>query len=161
MDDKILKIVYTFFLGLMLSLFVGMGISTFYPAPKPPSYDMPYKVTPANDDQAQYDKMIAEQQAYDKSFQQYNRNVSVISLVAAVLLLAASLAFEKRNQVIANGILLGGLFTLLYSIGRGLNGQDSRYTFIAVTVGLIVAVYLGYRRFSQLDAKPASKKKRR
>ena len=167
MDNKILKIVYTFFLGLILALFVGLGISTFYPSPKMPVYPetIPFsKSEPTPEEQQkvkEYDTKIRE---YQSVSQQYNRNVSIISLIAAVLLLVVSLIFEKRNQVIANGVLLGGLFTLLYSIGRGLSSEDSRLTFITVTVVLVIALYLGYRSFNEpktVKGKLVTKNKRR
>lgn len=37
-EVQILKLVYTFFLGLLIALFVGFGINTFYPAPDEPEY---------------------------------------------------------------------------------------------------------------------------
>lgn len=35
-DNNVMKIVYTFFLGALLALFVGLGIQTFYPGPEMP-----------------------------------------------------------------------------------------------------------------------------
>jgi len=166
MDNKILSIVYTFFLGLILALFVGLGISTFYPGPKAPEYKtIPVsKEVPGSVDMEAQKQYEEEYQAYSKKSQEYNRNVSIISLVSAVTLLAVSLLFEKRNGVIANGVLLGGLFTLLYSVGRGFYSEDSKLTFITVSVGLLVALYLGYRRFNEPPtpkAKLVTKKKSR
>jgi hypothetical protein len=165
MDNKILTLVYTFFLGLMLALFVGLGISTFYESPKPPEYPITLETkaeqTPA--DTAKIQKYESEIRDYEKVSQTYNRNVSIIALVSAVILLAISLAFERYNAVIANGVLLGGLFTLLYSIGRGFASQDSKMTFVTVSVGLIIAIYLGYRRFAHVHppaAQLVTKKKR-
>ena len=150
MDNKILTLVYTFFLGAMLALFVGLGISTFYEAPKPPEFPITLESkaaqTPA--DTAKIQKYEEESRNYQKVSQTYNRNVSIIALVCAVILLAVSLAFERYNAVIANGVLLGGLFTLLYSIGRGFASQDSKMTFATVSIGLLIALYLGYRRFA-------------
>lgn len=160
MDDKILKIVYTFFLGLILALFVGLGISTFYPSPKAPEY--PASLNTYGKEQTE--QQLEAQRKYDKEIQNYgdqsqpyNRNVSIIALASAVILVAVSLLFEKTNKVIANGVMLGGLFTLLYSLGRGLASEDTKYTFIAATVGLIIALYLGYRRFSHDNGKPPAK----
>jgi hypothetical protein len=54
---------------------------------------------------------------------------------------------KKKVEVISDGVMLGGLFTLLYSLGRGFASQDSKYSFISITVGLMVVLYLGYHRF--------------
>ena len=35
-DNNVMKIVYTFFLGALLALFVGLGIQTFYPGTSRP-----------------------------------------------------------------------------------------------------------------------------
>lgn len=166
-DNKILKIVYTFFLGLILALFVGLGVSTFYPGPTPPEYPMSTlsegkDITPSErEQQIRYEK---DYRAYEEVAAGYNRNVVIITLAAAILLLAASLMLEKSSPVLANGVLLGGLFTLVYSIGRGFVTDDSRFAFAAVTVGLIVSMFLGYRRFMRPAAaykKAARPKKKR
>ena len=165
MDNKTLTIVYTFFLGLIVALFVGLGISTFYPGPKMPDFpDQVYTHADKEPSAAQ----IKAQEDYNTQFKQYNqdsqvysRNVSMITLVSAVLVLVLSFIFERRNQVIANGLLLGGVFTLLYSITRGFVSEDTKYTFVAVTVGLLVALYLGYRRFSEASNSKKKSKKRR
>jgi len=158
MENQVLKIVYTFFLGIILALFVGLGIRTFYAPPEPPQFPTS-QITKANPTDEELAEQAKQQQEYERAFQAYdeqnsiyNRNVSTISLVASVALLALSLLLEKRNRVLANGILLGGLFTLLYSIGRGFASQDTLMTFIAVSVGLAVALFLGYRRFFEKPA---------
>lgn len=169
MEDKLLKFVYAFFLGLILALFVGMGVGTFYPEPKMPEY--PHSVTtagvvppdgkmPAEDIQAQRDYEEAYKE-YDKEAQAYHRNVSIISLVAAVAFVILSLLFERKNNVIMNGVMMGGVFTLLYSIGRGIASTDTKYTFIAVSVSLAVVLYLGYRKFNDAAAAPSKKPARK
>lgn len=163
MDNKTLSIVYTFFLGLILSLFIGLGISTFYPGPKMPEYPAETQTytgkefTPEqNKAQREYDVKLKQ---WDNDNKVYSRNVSVVALAGAVIVLVISFAFERRNQVIANGLLLGGVFTILYSITRGFVSEDTKYTFAAVSVGLVVALYLGYRRFSHTTTGTKVKKK--
>lgn len=153
-DDKILKLVYTFFLGLLLAIFIGVGISTFYTAPEPPEYPAELTEVYKEFDEEQ----LSRQTEYDESLRTfeeeqmapYNRNVSIITLTAAILLMVLSMVLEnKKMKVIADGVMLGGLFTLFYSLGRGFASQDSRYNFLTVSVGLAVVLYLGYRRFVQ------------
>ena len=157
MDSNVLKIVYTFFLGIIIALFVGFGIQTFYPAPEPPETPaalmFPEKVNPSETDQQEMLEAQQEQEQAYREFQQesenYSRNVSTVALLVAVGLLGLSLLLTKRSLVMANGIMLGGLFTLLYSFTRGMMSGDTTMTFIAVSVGLAVVLYLGYRRFIQ------------
>lgn len=153
MENTALKIVYTFFVGIMLALFVGFGIDTFYAEPEYPSmleYGYQKELT-----DAQIEELNAAQEEYGLAVQGYNRAVSIISTVAAVLLLGLSLLLERRNRVLTNGVMLGGLFTLIYGVGRGFASGDSTTTFITVTVGLAVVIFLGYRRFGRHEERPA------
>lgn len=150
-DNKVLRFMYTFFLGVLLAIFVGVGVNTFYPGPEPPEYPASlttYSNKEPTDEQQKAEKEFQEQiQQHEKDMQPYNRNVSIITLGAAVVLLTVSLVFEKKIKFIADGIMLGGLFTLFYSLGRSFASQDSKYIFGVVTVALVVVLYLGYHRF--------------
>jgi hypothetical protein len=86
-------------------------------------------------------------QQYNNDIKTYDRNTSIITLGAAVIFLVVSIIFEKKIKIIADGVMLGGLFTLIYSIGRGFASQNTKYTFLAVTVDLVIVLYLGYHRF--------------
>lgn len=150
-DNKIIKLVYTFFLGLLIAVFVGVGVNTFYPGPKMPEYPTSLS-TPATKDVA--DKEIAAQRNYDAQHKKYteasnpyNRNVSIVVLVAAVALLTVSILTEIKMRIISDGVMLGGLFTLVYSIGRSFASSNSKYVFLVTSVGLAIVIYLGYHRF--------------
>ena len=149
-DNKILRLVYTLFLGVLLAVFVGVGTATFYTSPKMPQYPIELNtggkvLTPTQiETQNNFDRQM---RAYDNAMKPYNRNTSIITLCAGVIFLVISLVFEHRIKLLADGVLLGGLFTLIYSIGRGFASQDTKYTFLTVTIGLIVVVFLGYHRF--------------
>lgn len=149
-DRRLLRLVYTFFLGILIALFVGVGINTFYPGPKQPQYPTALNTLgkePTEQEikiQQQWDKQMA---AHEKELKPYNRNVSMIALGAAVLLLVVSVVLEKRIHILSEGTLVGGLFTLLYSIGRGFASQESKLVFAAVTIGLIIVLFVGYHQF--------------
>lgn len=153
----LIKYVYIVFLGLILATFVGVGIAAFYKGPTYPEtpatlkYARPYPESPESTPSAEY---IKEQEAFDaksKIFQdqndQYNRYVSMIALGFAVAMLVVSLVFFKKIMVIADGVLLGGVLTLAYSIIRGFNTNDDIYRFLVVGAGLITAMVLGYLKF--------------
>ena len=97
---------------------------------------------------------IKEQEAFDaqsKLFQdqtnQYNKNVSIMAMVFAVLMLIVSLTLFKRITIIADGLLLGGVLTLAYSIIRGFGSEDDLFRFFVVGAGLVTAMVLGYIKF--------------
>jgi hypothetical protein len=153
----ILKFIYTLFIGILLTLFVGFGIAAFYEEPKypqpPVSISYPVAVPQAKDSsfsaQITRDQIKQEkaQQEFQKNIEIYNRNVSVIGLTAAIIFLAISLILAQKLLLISDGLLLGGVFTLLYSIGRGFASHDSKFQFVTVTIGLIISLALGYIKF--------------
>jgi len=163
-DNKLLRGIYTLFLGIIFAVFVGMAINTFYIQPKSPTYpETTYKAGEYTDEQINEQTRLQtiytnELKAYDATMNQYSRNVSIIALGSAVFLIVLSVIYEKRMKIIADGMMLGGLFTLLYSIIRSFMSENSRYTFIAVSVGLAVVIYLGYARFVRVT-KPKNIKK--
>lgn len=106
------------------------------------------------------DAQIKIQQAYDvkmdaynEKMKPYNRNVSIAVLVGAVSLAAISLLFEKKMKVIADGVMFGAVFSLIYGLGRGFASGDDKYSFIAVSIALVVVLALGYHRFVHPDKK--------
>lgn len=151
-DNKVLKLVYTFFLGILLAFFIGIGVNTFYAPPKAPEFPVALN-TYGKESQLTTEQIAIEKEYNQKSEQHnkdlkpYNRNVSIIVLAAAVILLVISILYENRIRIMADGVMLGGLFTLLYSLGRGVASEDSKYVFAVVSIGLAVVLYLGYHRF--------------
>lgn len=144
---------YTVFIALLLALLVGVGISAFYQSPKAPDYRSVVTTDPAVPDT----KLRAEEDTYSKKMSEYNRNVSLIALVAAVILLTVGLTLFHAVPLMADSLSLGAVFTLVYSIMRGFGVDDDRFRFVLVAVSLGVALVLGYMRF----IKPPAKKKSR
>lgn len=163
-DNKVLQLVYTFFVGILIAFFVGIGINTFYTPPVQPKYPTELNISTGKEPtpeqvklQENFEKQM--QTFNDEQMNPYNRNVSIMTLGAAVILLALSIVFEKKIRVIADGVMLGGLFTLFYSLGRGLASQNSKYVFAMVSVGLAIVLFLGYHRFVKDPSSTAKSKK--
>jgi hypothetical protein len=160
----VLKFIYSIFIGILFATLVGVGIAAFYPEPKYPEYppQLSYPVKPeAEQTEADRQEQIKQQQmyeirskAYEKTKQTYNRNVSIIAVVFAIAALVISLTLFKTLLLIADGLLFGGLVTLVYSIIRGFETDDNIFRFIVVAIGFVVAVVVGYIKF----AKPAKQK---
>jgi hypothetical protein len=147
------EIMYTLFLGMLIALFFGLGVSAFYTSPKEPEYPTVLSVSSFKecvmsqeqiDAQKKYDQ---EMRSFQADFSTYNRNVSMITLGLAVIAMVLSLLFLENIRVLSNGALLGGVFTLAYSIIRGFMADDTKYRFIIVTVGLLITLALGYIKF--------------
>lgn len=154
----LLRYVYILFVGLLVATFVGVGIAAFYKGPTPPDYSTyPYKSAPSASESAEIEREQAEQDREFKEFtkldQNYNKNVSMIALAAAIIILVLSLTLVKQIQLISDGLLLGGVLTLLYSIVRGFSSNDDIFRFLVVSAGLIAALFIGYLKFVRAQSK--------
>jgi len=147
-----IKPIYTIFLAILIALFVGLGIDTFYPGPEAPEYPPELEYVENCCEETAEQLAIREdfdqaQKQFMEEFKLYSRNVSIISLIASIIILVLSLTLLAKIKMIADGILLGGLFLTVYSIIRGLMSEDSQFRFLIITIGLIMALVLGYIKF--------------
>ena len=126
-----LQIIFAFFLGLVVVAFVGIGVNTFYPAPE----------------------WAADE---GLSYAQWQLWTGIILLVIATALLAVSLALPEVQVVISNGVLLGGVGTMLYAVGMTISTDYSIWRFIVVAIALVVTVGIGYLKFSRPGTAPAA-----
>lgn len=135
--NELLQVIYAFFLGLVVLAFVGIGLNTFYPQP-------PY---PDNAVGPVYD-------AYTKQVDAWQINTSIVLLVAATAVLAVSLVRGPWPPVISNGMLLGGIFTMVYAVGMSVSAQSSLLRFAVATAALAITVAAGYLSFKALTRAP-------
>jgi len=127
-----LQIIFAFFLGLVVVAFVGIGVNTFYPEPA----------------------WSGEGTAYS----QWQLVTGIILLVIATGLLAISLALPDEQVVISNGVLLGGVGTMLYAVGMTVSANNNLWRFIVVAVALAVTLVIGYLKFARRrPAAPAAR----
>lgn len=155
----IFRVVYITFIGVLLATFVGVGIAAFYPAPLMPTYPAELKYPepqPLSKDatqspQIQQTRVVFDnkQAQYNSQVKNYNRDVCIFSLIAAIMLMVISLTAVKHLYFIADGILLGGVLTLMYSIGRGFGTDDNKFRFVVLAIGLVIAIVLGYIKFNK------------
>lgn len=158
----LIKYIYTFFLAVLLVTFVGVGIAAFYKGPKMPEYPIGLsypiesgKSTESAETRQQQIKFDWEQRDFQKLNEKYSKNVSTISVIAALIILIFSITLLSKIEFISDGLLLGGVFTLGYAIVRGFGAGDEMFRFIVVSIGLATALFLGYWRF----VKPQIKKR--
>lgn len=123
--NQLLQVIYSFFLGLVVVGFVGIGINTFYPPPRYTDYN------PA-----------AEAQSAGWAL-----NTSIALLVCATAVMLISLIRSERQAVISNGLLLGGLFTMVYAVGMSIGASQSVTRFAVIAAALVVTVGVGWLKF--------------
>jgi hypothetical protein len=164
-----LRTIFSFFLGLMLTAFVGVGTYTFHPPPD--QFDRQIRdlgrqesairgtrpngeLSPA--DQTQIQEIGRHRRelldAAMEARKPWARSTSVILIVFATLVMAISLVRADQLPVISNGLLLGGLFTMLYGVGWIVTSDTSMTRFFVITGALAITFGLGYVRFVRFGA---------
>jgi len=164
-----LRTIFSFFLGLMLAAFVGVGVYTFHSPPE--QFDSQIRdldrrqqairdSRPPNELEASDRDQIREinrqrndlTDAAEKARKPWTRSTSIILMVFATLTMIVSLVRAGQLPVISNGLLLGGVFTMLYGVGWIVVSETSITRFLVMTAGLLTTLGLGYLRFVRRSA---------
>jgi hypothetical protein len=163
----VLEVIFAIFLGMMVGAFVGVGTYTFYPPPDA-QFDAQIRdltqqqqdfrsagglaqSTPENGprlqalaeeiDRAQNDRRAARRV--------WGRNLSLILIGVSTLLMAISLIRADQLPVISDGLLIGGVFLMIYGIGWIVVTNTTMARFVVITVALALTLALGYLRFAR------------
>lgn len=160
-----LHILFAIFLGLMVAAFVGVGVYTFYPSPERDfraefrSLDQQQQAISGSkpetaltaDDRAKVQSINERRnRLYDESSalrEAWSGRTSIILVSLATLVMAISLTAARNLPVISNGLLMGGVFTMLYGVGWVIASGTSTTRFVVMSVALAVTLVLGYLRF--------------
>ncbi|MEX0892870.1 MAG: hypothetical protein WEB88_11950 [Gemmatimonadota bacterium] len=159
-----LHIIFSLFLGLMLSTFAGVAVYTFYPPPERfeeqirelnREEEAIRSATPSDErpveERDRLRRISLERDELRDAAREarvpWSRNTSLILVAFATLAMAVSLVRADRLPVISNGLLLGGLFTMLYGVGWIVVTESSLARFLTMTAALFVTLGLGYLRF--------------
>jgi len=160
-----LQTIFSFFLGLLVLAVVGVGVNTFYQSPSDAhqkemtaiqrqmetlNTKNPTGVTDAAD-KAELARLQAKQNSLqdiiDAEMKIWARNTSIILVLFATAVMGISLIRSEQLRVISNGLLLGGLFAMLYGAGWVIFSGNSAARFVVVLFALAVALGLGYLKF--------------
>jgi hypothetical protein len=158
-----LQTIFSLFLGLMVVAFIGVGVNTFYPSPADryatqlqTLYDQQNVLnaggktlsaaeqTQAAALQTQINGLQSKQRDMEQG---WNLNTSIVLVLFATLVMGVSLVRSDQLRVLSNGLLLGGLFTMLYGMGWTIASGTSYLRFFVVLFALAVAIGLGYLKF--------------
>ena len=160
-----LQIIFSIFLGLMVMAFIGVGVYTFYPPPDPVGQEElqdlyrqqedvqrfkdPTALTDAERDRLTevQEKIRTVEDRLAAQREVWGRNTSIILIAFATLTMAISLIRSDQLPVISNGLLLGGVFTMIYGVGWIVATGTSYARFFVMTVALAITLVLGYIRF--------------
>ena len=148
--------------------FVGVGVNTFYQAPEQrhqaEMQSVQRQIEDLNmrapkdglsglsaEDQAKLTALTAQQRRLqdliDAEMKGWARNTSIMLVLFATGVMAVSLVRSDQLRVVSNGLLMGGLFTMVYGSGWVLFSGKSVARFFVVLFALVVALALGYVKF--------------
>ena len=151
---KIVNIILGVATAIILGSLINLGIKAFYPEPVSPSYPNP---TPVAAPCAQNDTKCAaqqqaisdqqnnlfnqEQQTYQDQMMVYNKNLFIIANIVGVIIFAIGFwmifATALASQSVPIGIMLAGLWGIMYGYARGWGSIDDQLKFF---VGLVIAL---------------------
>lgn len=167
-----LQAIFALFLGVIVALVVGVGVNTFHPNPADETrveLEQLYQrqqvalidkevPAPATDEEQQVQARILELEAVAREQEQRWASTSSIVVIAlATFLLAAAviLARVASAWVFSTGLLLGGIFTMLYGVGLSVMSEQSVLRFVLLLVALGITSSLGYLRFVRMPRHPS------
>lgn len=129
---------FSLFLAIMLAFFVGIAVDVAYP--QKVHYEKGPSGPGASDVSTSYP--VYE---YDEARE---RNVSLIWLGIAGVMVVAGLNLNKKFTVFSHAFIGSGIFLTVGSLMRGGPGPNSNeYRLISIIIILITSGYFGYRRF--------------
>jgi len=159
-----LRTIFSIFLGLMLTAFFGIGVYTFHPPPTQfvdqikdlNQQEQIIKTTKkaselTNSDRDQLEEIALKRRelmiAAEEAREPWCLSTSIVLIILSTVTLVVSLVRAVQLQVVSNGLLLGGIFTMLYGIGWITFTGTSIIRFLVMTAALMVTLVLGYVRF--------------
>lgn len=124
---------FIFFVGVILTLTTGFGIAAFYPEPaRPLTFVTPEKIfitesctkTPEAATSPECLKLQQQQEQQNKKIQQqqqeyqdkqagYTRTTIFFGVSIGALFTIVGIGFIKRSKMLANGLLLAGVLTMI------------------------------------------------
>lgn len=169
----VLQAIFAVFLGLMITAVVGVGVYTFYPNPAEKTEAQLSELYRQRDEVQgcsastgckPIDELTEQERAELESLDDQQRQLeqraaeqrdawaqrsSIILVLIATGLMVVSLALGEGLSVLSNGILIGGLFTMLYGVGWGIASGNSLMRFAVLLTALVISIVLGYLKFAR------------
>ncbi len=152
---KIVNVVLGIATAIILGALINLGIKAFYPEPAYPQYPVavsPVMPCPAGDTACQQqnakyqtaqDQYQKDEQAYQDASKIYNKNLFIIANIIGILIFALGFWFIfggiVASQGVPIGIMLAGLWSIIYGYGRGWGSVDDQLKFF---IGLVIAVIM-------------------
>jgi hypothetical protein len=142
------RLIYVLAIGVLVAMTVGFGVVTFIPEPDPPEYPFfPIPARPADGTSVTptEEEQIAAQEAYDKAYREYEqereeqRRIALgVTIPIALAFILAGLLATHALDVLRVGLMLGGLFSLIWGLIYAASEAGNGAMFVAALIALIV-----------------------
>lgn len=143
--------------AIILAALITLGIKAFYPEPVSPTYpnvSTPVAPCPSNDtacfaqnqqieaqQTAAQNEFNQEQTAYENQMNVYDTNLFIIANIIGIIVFALGFwllfATAIAAQSVPIGIMIAGLWSIIYGYGRGWGSVNDQLKFF---IGLVIAV---------------------
>jgi hypothetical protein len=160
-----IRLIYSLLIAAAVVTFIGVSIATFYPGPTAPAYPAVApadtgKVVPSlnqNTSESQYEKAFGQYQA---DLKVYNRNISIILMALAAVIVVLGLWLLNRSDIIGEGLALGGVGSSTYAIITASQADNRAVRFPTVTLFLASVIVVVYFKFQKQPAAQKDRSKR-
>lgn len=149
MENGGMKLFTSVVLGIVIALFVGVGINLFYPEPSYPTELMTFSNSEPTDAEAEASNLAYME--FEKVRQLHSGIVGVISIALAVLVMAGSMFLAKKYDVVSQGLLVGGLLLICYGATQAISSGNMMTAFISIGIGLAALIFLILKRFRTVN----------
>jgi hypothetical protein len=159
--NAFIRLLYSLLIAVSVVIFVAVTIYSFYQSPKAPEYPR-YEPSTLNyndpgyaEEQARLNKEAdARQKDYEKKLKEhhekrkpYHRDVTILLLILSVMVLGIGLWLMPRSEVIGEGMALGSIATIIYTIISASIAEARILRFLAVTLLLLGSLVIAQSRF--------------
>jgi hypothetical protein len=148
--NAFIKLLYAILIAVSVVIFTSISIYSFYQPPKAPEYPTVLR-SPVNDDKLYQNQQETYSQTYDQFREKekhYQGNVAIAVLPVAAIITLFGLRYMKRNEVIGEGLALGGIANSIYSVVLASMADARIIRFLGVSLLLASALLLTQQRFA-------------
>jgi hypothetical protein len=145
--NALIRLLYALLVAGAVVTFVGFGIYSLFQPPKYPEYpdyNSSMSDSEYNRQEKKYDQLVKQ---YEKKQKEYMRNATYIALPLVIVFVLVGLYVFRKSDVVGEGIALGGIATSVYAIVTASLADARILRFLAVTLLLVSALLVTYRRF--------------
>jgi len=144
-------------IAIVLNVFVGVGLNSFYPSP---NYDdfcdqkiyeprMPIESS-GQIDQKEIEEANRCSEEYNTARDLYNRNAFLVFVVVGLIALVAGWSFVTAPAV-STGLVYGGVLAFIVGTVTRWSGTQDTIRFIVIGVILVTLLWLGIRKKQSAD----------